>query len=41
MNQNNTDMADTSKAAAIGASKGIWSSGTAKGHDHKASGTFS
>jgi hypothetical protein len=41
MNQNNTDVTDTSKAAAIGASKGIWSSDTTKGHDHKASGAFS
>ena len=40
-NQNNTDMADTSSAAAVGASKGILFSGTAKGYDRKASGAFS
>ncbi len=37
-NQNNTDMADTSSAAEIGASKGILFSGTAKENDHKAGG---
>ena len=37
MNQNNTDVTDTSKAAEISASKGIWSSDTTKGLDHKAS----
>ena len=38
MNQNNIDMADTSSAAAIGASKGILFSCTKKENDQKAGG---
>ena len=38
MNQNNTDVIDTSQAAAIVASNGIMVSGIAKENDHKAGG---